>query len=376
GWLSRDHRKMLTVDGRVGFVFGLCIDQRWRSDPGRGGLPWRDTGIEIRGPAIADLDRAFSQMWAAAGQPLPEEELPDRAIIPQSGDVALRVVAGAPHTAELYRLDLLIAAAARRSLWLTDSYFVGTTPYVQALRAAALNGVDVRLLIPSNSDVPFTRAMTRSGYRPLLEAGIRIFEWNGPMLHAKTAVADGRWGRVGSTNLNLWGWVGNWELDVVAEDESFARAMEQMYQEDLTNAAEIVLNSAKTAQLLRGQERRQRAGRSGRFQLSGRSVTPGVRRIGRVIGMVITNELGFEPSEAVVLALAGLTLLAFVILVIFWPWIAAAPLVFIGGWMALALLVRAYRLYAAGKRAADTRPAGGLSQTATRKIEPKQHEIS
>src|SRR5206468_4611824 len=127
-----------------------------------------------------------------------------------------------------------------RTLWLTDAYYAGTTPYVQALRAAALDGVDVRLLVPQATDLPMVRALSRAGYRPLLEAGIRVFEWNGPMLHAKTAVADGQWARVGSTNLNLASWAGNWELDVAVEDTEFAGQMEEMFEEDLTGATEIV----------------------------------------------------------------------------------------------------------------------------------------
>src|SRR5262245_14335733 len=155
---------------------------------------------------------------------------------PPVGDVALRVVASVPNTAGLYRLDLLIAALARKSLWLTDAYYAGVTPYVQALRAAAADGVDLRLLVPGPTDLPILRPISQAGYRPLLEAGVRVFEWNGPMLHAKTAVADGRWARVGSSNLNLASWLSNWELDVVVEDESFAQAMEAAYLDDLANA--------------------------------------------------------------------------------------------------------------------------------------------
>ena len=143
-----------------------------------------------------------------------------------AGEVDLRVVATVPNTAGLYRLDQLIAAMARRSLWITDAYFVGVAPYVQALSAAARDGVDVRLLVPGTSDIPAVAAVSRAGYRPLLEAGVRVFEWNGSMLHAKTAVADGRWARVGSSNLNLSSWIGNCELDIAIEDQAFARGME------------------------------------------------------------------------------------------------------------------------------------------------------
>jgi cardiolipin synthase len=121
-------------------------------------------------------------------------------------------MASMPTIAGVYRLDQLIAAIARRSIWLTDPYFVGTTVYVEALKAAANDGVDVRLLVPRASDIPMMRAVSRAGFRGLLEGGVRIFEWTGSMVHAKTAVADGRWARVGSTNLNLASWMGtgNW----------------------------------------------------------------------------------------------------------------------------------------------------------------------
>jgi len=245
-WLSRDHRKMLSVDSRIAFITGLCVGRRWVGDPRRGIEPWRDTGVAIEGPAVVDVEQAFATMWATLGSPIPENELPhEREAIPAAGDVALRVVASMPNIAGVYRLDQLIAAIARRSIWLTDAYFVGTTPYVEALKAAAMDGVDVRLLVPKASDIPVMRAVSRAGFRGLLEAGVRIFEWDGPMVHAKTAVADGRWARVGSTNLNLASWIGNWELDVIAEDEPFSQEMESMYLQGLAHSVEIVLHERR-----------------------------------------------------------------------------------------------------------------------------------
>ena len=145
----------------------------------------------------------------------------------------MRVIAGAPNATGTYRLDLVIASLAHQRLWLTDAYFVGTSAYVQALAAAARDGVDVRLLVPGASDIPALSPLSRAGYRALLEAGVRVFEWNGTMLHAKTAVADGFWARVGSTNLNIASWMGNYELDVAIEDRHFAEAMATQYDADL-----------------------------------------------------------------------------------------------------------------------------------------------
>ena len=155
-----------------------------------------------------------------------------------------------PNAGNLFRFDTSIASLAHQYLWLTDAYFVGGATYTQALSAAARDGVDVRLLVPGASDIPALRPLSRVGYRPLLEAGVRVFEWNGTMLHAKTAVADGQWARVGSTNLNLASFIGNWELDVAIEDPDFAAQMADMYEDDLAHATEIVLtrrNRVRTA---------------------------------------------------------------------------------------------------------------------------------
>jgi len=201
GWVHRDHRKTVSADGRVAFVSGLCVGDAWAGDPEKGVPPWRDTGVQIEGPAVADVEHAFARVWATVGAPIPEDERRRRAEIDPVGDTRLRVISDEPGTAGLLRLDQFIASAARRSLWITDAYFAGTPPYVQALRAAALDGVDVRLLVPGSSDIPALQPFSRAGFRALLEAGIRVFEWKGPMLHAKTAVCDGQWARVGSTNL-------------------------------------------------------------------------------------------------------------------------------------------------------------------------------
>jgi cardiolipin synthase A/B len=146
-WLRRDHRKTLVVDDRIGFVSGLCVADDWTGDRTRGGEPWRDTGVELRGPVVLDLAQAFAGTWAEAGPPLRASSLLAPAA-PVEGGVTARIIAGQPGTLSTYRLDQFVASAARRSLWLTDAYFVATTAYVQALVTAARDGVDVRLLVP------------------------------------------------------------------------------------------------------------------------------------------------------------------------------------------------------------------------------------
>ncbi|HUO25810.1 MAG TPA: phospholipase D-like domain-containing protein [Candidatus Aquilonibacter sp.] len=345
GWLSRDHRKMLAVDGRVAFVTGLCVGHDWAGDTARGIEPWRDTGIEIEGPAVADVEQSFAMMWATLGSPVPPEEIPQAGEpLPGGGDVPLRIVASVPNLAGLYRLDQLIAAIARRSIWLADAYFVGTAAYVEALKAAAMDGVDVRLLVPRANDIPLMRAVSRAGFRGLLEAGVRIFEWNGPMMHAKTAVADGRWARVGSTNLNVASWIGNWELDVVAEEEEFSKKMQSMFLQDLAHSTEIVLKEKRTVRPTTTQPSNKPkfgtpTGSAGRAATS-------VLRIGNAVGAAITDHRTLGPAEAKIMFGVGCFLLMMTAIVIFWPRLLVIPVVVLGGWLGISLLVRAQRLRA------------------------------
>src|SRR5699024_2907189 len=287
-FVSRDHRKMLAVDDQIGFLSGVCISAQWLGRPERDLPPWRDTGIALRGPALAELQRAFAESWATLGPPLPPAAVTEDAALPVAGSVALRLIATQPNTAGVYRLDHMIAAMARKTLWLTDAYFVGIAPYIQALASAAHDGVDVRLLVPGASDIPLVAGMSRAGYRSLLEAGVRVFEWNGSMLHAKTAVADSQWARVGSSNLNLASWLGNCELDVAIEDNDFAVRMQAQYESDLSNATEIVLapRRFRRGPRIRG-ERHHVGGHHGRG--SGGRAAAGAIRLAHTVGAALTN---------------------------------------------------------------------------------------
>lgn len=357
--VHRDHRKSLVVDAEVGFISGLCVSSVWLGDAERGIAPWRDTGVAIRGPAIAALIDAFDDNWRYLGVLLDESILSRADGLPSVGDVDLRVVASRPNEVGLYRLDQLVAALAQRSLWLSDAYFVGTAAYVQALRAAARDGVDVRLLVPGSSDIAMVGSMSRAGYRPLLEAGVRVFEWNGSMMHAKTAVADGRWARVGSTNLNIASWLGNSELDVAIENAEFAARMEKQYERDLANATEIVLRrgsrgassaerprptapSGEDDQAARPREKGKTTPRRGKGS-AGRVAASAVR-IANNVGAAFTRrrELGHAESGVV---LAGAVILATVALAgWWWPRVLAWPIAFFLSWSALAFAARWWRL--------------------------------
>jgi cardiolipin synthase len=353
GWLSRDHRKSICVDNRIAFVSGLCVAQMWVGYPEQGIPPWRDTGVELRGPAVADVARAFAHAWAQAGPALPVDDLPSHGAFPVAGTVDLRVVASMPATAGLYRLDQLIAALARKTLWLTDAYFVGAASYVQALRSAAADGVDVRLLVPGSSgDIKILRPITRAGYRPLLEASVRVFEWNGSMLHAKTAVADGRWARVGSSNLNVASWLGNWELDVAVEDGGFASEMEQMYLQDLNSATEIVLTERNRIHPETTPEPSSSAGRQAASSAGGSAgrLTAGAIRVGNTVEAALTNRRALGSADAKTIVSGGLVLLTVAASASLWPLLLAVPVALLAAWIGIALLIKAYHL----RRAAPT----------------------
>jgi cardiolipin synthase len=347
GWLSRDHRKMLSVDNQVGFISGLCIGRMWEGVPEKNIEPWRDTGIEVRGPAVADIEQAFAQVWAVMGEPIPRRELRSRDALETAGKTELRIVANTPAEAGTFRLDHLVSALARERLWLTDAYFAGTAAYVQALMAAAKDGVDVRLLVPGGSDIAILKPISRAGYRPLLDAGVRIFEWNGTMLHAKTAVADGHWARVGSTNLNISSWLGNYELDTVIEDEEFARQMEDMYIQDLENSTEVVLHRRRVR--ARSGHPRSRPVMTSGGGSAGRAAA-GAVRIGHAVGAAFSNRRILDPVEARLLAGAGALFLILATLLAFVPRVLMYPLAVIFVWFGGALFYRSYKLYREGRQ--------------------------
>jgi cardiolipin synthase len=235
----RDHRKLIVADGVRAMLGGLCIGDEWTGDPAQGREAWRDTMLTVCGPAAAALDTTFAYVWKRTGPPIAADEL--NADPETCGDVAVQVVAGVPFQGRIYRVTQLIAAAARERLWITDAYLVPPAPLYAALLEAARAGVDVRLLVPSASDLPVMRNATRAGYRELLRAGVRVFEWLGPMIHAKTLVADRHWARVGSSNLNVSSLFGNFELDVLTDDTASADELAAQFRRDLQGSREVVL---------------------------------------------------------------------------------------------------------------------------------------
>jgi cardiolipin synthase len=243
-------------------------------------------------------------------------------------------------------MDLVIASIARRQLWLTDAYFVATSPYVQALRAAARDGVDVRLLVPGSSDIPALSPLSRAQYRPLLEAGVRVFEWAGTMLHAKTAVADRRWSRVGSTNLNLASWMSNYELDVAIEDASFSEQMATQYETDLGHATEIVLT--RRNRVRRAPQGVQEAGVHSRTRRAasgsaGRAAA-GAFSVGSALGAALTDRRILGPAEAGLLFLMAAVAAVIGVVGALWPRVLAWPVAFVALWSGTAWIVKGISL--------------------------------
>jgi cardiolipin synthase len=345
---SRDHRKVLVVDSEVGFTGGLCIGGDWAGNAQRGIVPWRDTAVEVRGPAAAYLSIAFADSWATTGAPIPVEDLPNPQEMPKAGSANLWVIAGKPDSMGLYRLEQLVAEIVQNSLWLADAYFVATTGYVRALAGAAQAGIDVRLLVPSSSDMRMVQAISRSAYRPLLECGVRVFEWNGPMMHAKTAVADGMWSRVGSSNSNFASWVTNRELDVTIHDTAFAAEMENMFERDLEHSTEVVLDAGRVRPI----KRRMRSSRSRRWYPrpgSAGRLLAGAVGVGSAVGASIARHRLLGAAESRIMAPAGLVLLTLALFAFFAPSIIAYPIGLIAAWIAVTLLMRAWRFYETAK---------------------------
>jgi cardiolipin synthase A/B len=256
GWRlnSRDHRKILVVDGKVAFTGGINLSSAYSSGsrsnrPPRDVKPgeesargWRDTQVRIEGPAVARFQRLFLDAWAlqdcgpiAEGTYFPRLE-------PRGGQ-AVRVLSSDPGagTSQMYRALLSAIGEAKQRVWLAFGYFVPDPWTVLALTEAARRGVDVRLVLPGFSDFWAPVYAGRSHYETLLRAGVRIFEWHEALMHAKTAVIDSQWASIGSTNLDWRSIVHNYEADLVVEDRAFARELERRFALDVKASEEVRL---------------------------------------------------------------------------------------------------------------------------------------
>ena len=265
---QRDHRKQVIVDGRVAVSGGINFSSVYSSGSaiGRRKKPksvdkgWRDTNIELHGPAVPLFQRLFLDTWAEQNCP----PVADRTYFPpptNQGDKVVSVIgSSADDQPGLVYLALLSAIReSRQSVHVTMAYFVPDEEIVAALTDAARRGVDVKLILPGFSDSWIVFHAGRSYYDALLEGGVEIYELRGALLHAKTAVIDEVWSTVGSTNLDWRSFVHNDELNTIVLGEEFGRAMEGMFEADLRDATRI--ERARWKERSIGDQIKERAGR-------------------------------------------------------------------------------------------------------------------
>ncbi|MBI4565517.1 MAG: cardiolipin synthase ClsB [Planctomycetes bacterium] len=239
-WRRRDHRKLVIVDGRLAFVGGLNVSDAYAPES-EGGQNWRDTQIEIEGPEVGDLVSLFAEVW---GEERDEDLFPAGA--PPAPEPVSEGVPVAAIGSERRRMRKVIGTSylhallnARRRIWIENAYFVPSLKFSRALRRAALQGVDVRILIPYRTDLWPVYYATRALLDGMLKRGIRIFEYHGPILHAKTSVIDGYWSSVGSYNLDHLSMFHNYEATAIVLSRDFGAQMEAMFAEDCGRSVEV-----------------------------------------------------------------------------------------------------------------------------------------
>lgn len=226
----RNHRKLLAIDGREAYVGGFNIHRessRAAYGPGR----WRDTHVRLSGALAEHASALFDAFWAGdrSWSPRSVRETGD-ALVPNHSRICRH---------QVHCLYVRLLRSAERSLYLTTPYFVPDHRTQHELMQAAGRGVDVRLLLPGKSDVPIARWAARAAYRTLLSAGIRLFEYQPRVLHAKTAVVDGAVATVGTANLDYRSLFVNYELNLFSAHRTLCAALEAQFLADLTEAMEV-----------------------------------------------------------------------------------------------------------------------------------------
>lgn len=238
-WWRRDHRKVLIVDGRVGYVGGMNVSDDYASvETGGGG--WHDTMARIEGPIVYDLHDAFQGTWSGS---FFRHRAPVRISLPDERlDGTVAAVIGAKRWRDRRSIAhhyYYALSRARHRIWITNAYFILSRPFLRAIREACQRGVDVRLLLPFRSNE--WPAVFASGalFQRLLDWGVRIFMWKGPMLHSKTAVIDGAWSMIGSFNLDHLSLLQNLEVALIALGSPVGSKMEAMFEEDQRSSPEL-----------------------------------------------------------------------------------------------------------------------------------------
>ena len=251
---NRDHRKLMVVDGKIAFTGGINISatyanssffrsKRKPASTDSKQVGWRDTHIKVEGPAVAALQWSFIDNWVnqEAGE-LPEHDYFPR--LAPVGDKLVRILPTDPdRDSEIYKSFILSIQEAKTSVHITSAYFVPDRQFVGALCDAARRGVDVKLVLPGVTDHGLVFHAGRGFYDQLLAAGVKIFELQVAILHAKTAVIDSSWSTVGSANIDRRSFLHNYELNVVVIDPAFGRDMESAFNEDLRDSKQVTIEA-------------------------------------------------------------------------------------------------------------------------------------
>jgi cardiolipin synthase A/B len=235
----RSHRRILVIDGRVGFTGGYGISDAWTGD-GRTAEHWRDTNARIEGPVVKFLQAAFAESWLeTTGIAIGGEGYFPR--LEPLGKVPAQIVSSSPAGGSFqnYLLFLLSINSARKSILITNPYFIPDDVMTEALVKAAARGVRVVVLVPGEIDSQLTYTASRSHYGPLLLGRVEIFEYQTALMHAKTMVVDGIWATIGSTNFDNRSFALNQELNLTIYDGPVARRLEEIFQEDLKFSKKI-----------------------------------------------------------------------------------------------------------------------------------------
>lgn len=239
---NRDHRKIVVVDGKVGFTGGINIDSTYSSAstsrPGpKKGIKdgWRDTHIRIQGPAVKQLQTLFFESWSRAGERV--HMTGEQNYFPEprrAGDMLVTIVANDSESDDrsLYGTYLAAFTHARKRLWITHAYFAPNDELLDALENAAQRGVDVRLIVPAFTDSRIVLNATQATYTRLLQAGVRVYELQDALLHAKTVVIDGTLSIVGSANLDMRSFIHNDEANAIVISRDFGQRMEEVFNKD------------------------------------------------------------------------------------------------------------------------------------------------
>lgn len=252
GWQvnQRDHRKLLIIDGQIAFVGGINISSVYssssfgRSKVAKNKQPWRDTHLRMEGPVVGEFQKLFMGTWSrqkgdalAAKNYFPET--------PVKGTEVVRAIGSSPDEPYSQIYSTLISAinSAETQAFITNAYFVPDTKLLAALKEAVQRGVDVRLLLPGKTDSTLVFYASRSYYDELLAANVKIYERQDALLHAKTAMIDGVWSTIGSTNLDWRSFTNNQEINAVVLGQGFGAQMQSMFEKDLESSTLITLES-------------------------------------------------------------------------------------------------------------------------------------